>query len=185
MKHFFIMIAEAFRAARSLQRKGFLLKAQRDGLRVGQGTKFVGSHEFGTEPFLITIGSDCLITDGVRFITHDGAIQVPLIAKGEAFERIYGHKSTFKRITIENNVFIGVSTIIMPGTTLRNNTIVAAGSVVGGTFPENIVIAGNPAKIICTLDQYYEKNRNRVVQPPRSRDERMKFIQTLHDDTIG
>ena len=51
-------------------------------------------------------------------------------------------------IEIGNDCFIGMNSIILKGTQLGNNVIVGAGSIVHGTFPDNCIIAGNPAKII-------------------------------------
>jgi acetyltransferase-like isoleucine patch superfamily enzyme len=54
-------------------------------------------------------------------------------------------------VVIGNDCFIGMNSIILKGTTLGNNVIVGAGSVVSGNFPDNVIIAGNPAKIIRTI----------------------------------
>ena len=51
-------------------------------------------------------------------------------------------------IEIGDDCFIGMNSIILKGTKLGNNVIVGAGSVVHGIFPDNCIIAGNPAKII-------------------------------------
>lgn len=51
-------------------------------------------------------------------------------------------------IEIGDDCFIGMNSIILKGTTLGNNVIVGAGSVVHGKFPDNVIIAGNPAKIV-------------------------------------
>ena len=53
-----------------------------------------------------------------------------------------------EKVSIGNNVWIGGGVTILPGVSLGNNVIVGAGSVVTKSFPENVVIAGNPAKII-------------------------------------
>lgn len=53
-----------------------------------------------------------------------------------------------KPIVIGEGCFIGANCIILKGTTLGNNVVVGAGSVVCGTFPDNVIVAGNPAKII-------------------------------------
>jgi acetyltransferase-like isoleucine patch superfamily enzyme len=57
-----------------------------------------------------------------------------------------------KNIYIGTNVFIGCNSIILKGTKIGNNSIVGAGSVVSGIFPENVIIAGNPAKVIKHLE---------------------------------
>ena len=53
-----------------------------------------------------------------------------------------------KPVLIGENCFIGMNSIVLKGTTIGKNSIVGAGSVVCGKFPENVVIAGNPARII-------------------------------------
>ena len=60
---------------------------------------------------------------------------------------------------IGDNCFIGMNAIIMPGVTLGNNVIVGSGSVVTKSFPDDVVVAGNPAKIICTLEEFYNKRK--------------------------
>lgn len=58
-----------------------------------------------------------------------------------------------KPIVIGNDCFIGANSIILKGTTLGNNVIVGAGSVVHGTWPDNCIIAGNPAKLVKRIDE--------------------------------
>ena len=53
-----------------------------------------------------------------------------------------------KPIKIGHDCFIGMNSIILKGTIIGNNVIVGAGSVVSGVFPDNVIIGGNPAKII-------------------------------------
>ena len=69
----------------------------------------------------------------------------------------YRHQALNKEYTrrapiiIGKDCFIGMNSIILKGTTLGNNVIVGAGSVVHGSFPDNVIIAGNPAKIVKQL----------------------------------
>jgi acetyltransferase-like isoleucine patch superfamily enzyme len=53
-----------------------------------------------------------------------------------------------KPVDIGENCFIGMNCVILPGTVLGRQTVVAAGSVVSGVFPGRCVIAGSPARII-------------------------------------
>ncbi len=130
------------------------------GMKVGENRLFVGLQHFGTERYLIKFGKNCLITDGVRFITHDGFIQVPLVEKGESVAVVYSKKSTFGKIIDVNNVFIGISTILMPNIEIGDNSFIAASSVVKGGFREGVVLDESLAKIICTINQYYNKNHH-------------------------
>lgn len=65
----------------------------------------------------------------------------------------------FGKIEIGDWVYIGSGSMIMPGVTIGNNVLVAAGSVVTKSIPPRVVVGGNPAKIICTVDEFYEKNK--------------------------
>lgn len=172
------IIHSVFRLLHRLDRVANLAAAKKAGLKVGPGTLLVGRQSFGSEPFLIEIGRDCLITDGVEFITHDGAIQVPLIANGEKILDVYSKKSTFGKVTIGDNVFIGINSILLPQTVISKNSIIAAASVVKGIFPEGVVIGGNPAKVICSIGDYYQKNKDRIIALKSSED-RSNVIKSI------
>jgi acetyltransferase-like isoleucine patch superfamily enzyme len=163
MNSLWFLVGIFFRFFRKLERVSNRRLAVANGLALGKNTILVGKQQFGTEPFLVSIGEECLITDGVRFITHDGSIQVPLIQRGEKIMDVYSKKSTFSSIEVKNNVFLGVGAIILPGTIVGNNSIVAAGSIVKGVFPDDVVIAGNPAKVLCSIDEYFKKNEARIL----------------------
>ena len=68
----------------------------------------------------------------------------------DAIERISGLEYGAP-ITIGNNVWLGGGATILPGVTLGDNVVVGAGAVVTKSFEDNVVIAGNPAKIIKIL----------------------------------
>lgn len=62
-------------------------------------------------------------------------------------------------VKIGNNVFIGMKSTILKGVHIGNNVIVGANSLVNKDIPDNCVVAGNPARVVMTLDQYYEKRK--------------------------
>lgn len=64
-------------------------------------------------------------------------------------------------LEIGNNVFIGMQATILKGVTIGNNVIIGANSLVNKNVPDNTVVAGNPAKVIMTIDEYYEKRKKK------------------------
>jgi len=116
------------------------------GVKVGNDCRFYGVI-WGPEPYLIEIGNRVLISNDVAFVTHDGGV---FIFKKEVND-IAGH---FGKIKIGNNCFIGYRTIILPNVQIGDNCIIAAGSVVAESFPDNSVIMGNPAKVIFKTDLF-------------------------------
>ena len=92
----------------------------------------------------IMIGRNSVIAAGVNIIDSNGHVL-------HSSNRTQGRDSP-KAIIIGENVWIGLNAIILKNTNIGNNSIVAAGSVVKGTFPNNVLIQGNPAKIIRTLE---------------------------------
>ena len=67
-------------------------------------------------------------------------------------------KRFIKNVKIGNNCFIGAKAIILPGVSIGDNVIVGAGSVVTKNIPSNVVVAGNPAKIIMSIDEFTQKH---------------------------
>lgn len=97
----------------------------------------------------------------VAFVTHDGGTFV--LRKEEPEICVYGP------IVVENNVFIGARSIIMPNITIGNNVIVGAGSIVTKNIPDGEIWAGVPARFICTIEEYKRKNKEKfsyIVNKP-------------------
>lgn len=92
----------------------------------------------------VTIGDNAMLGPNVQFYT---ALH-PLNAQ----ERIAGPEYGAP-ITIGDNVWIGGGAMILAGVTLGNNVVVGAGSVVTKSFGDNVVIAGNPARIIKEIEE--------------------------------
>ncbi|EQB22093.1 Maltose O-acetyltransferase [Dehalobacter sp. UNSWDHB] len=131
---------------------------------------------FGTEPYLITVGDDCLFAAGVLLITHDGGIKVlNSLGKfnGERMDKI-------QPIVIGNNVYIGTGAYIMPGVHIGDNCIIAAGTVVTKNIPTGSVVTGIPAKVIYDIDTYYERcvlKGNLYPTGNMTADEKRRYIE--------
>ena len=110
---------------------------------------------FGSEPWLVRIGDHVEITNGVRFITHEGA----LWCLRELYTEMRDY-DLFRPITVGNNVMIGNQSIIMPGVTIGSNVIIGANSVVTRNIPDNTVVAGSPARQISTMEDFLNKVKN-------------------------
>lgn len=103
-----------------------------------------------SEPYLVSIGNNVTISAPVQLLTHDNSIIK--LSGGMVTD-------TFGVIRIGDNCFIGANSVILPGVTLANNIVVAAGSIVTKSFfEENIIVGGNPAKKIATWDSSLAKN---------------------------
>ena len=98
---------------------------------------------------IITLGNNVHITDGVKFITHDGGT---LLFR----DRVPDLEIT-KPITVGDNVYIGNNVILMAGAKVGNNVVIGAGAVVTKEIPDNSVAVGVPARVIKTADAYFEK----------------------------
>lgn len=124
---------------------------KRIGVNMKGKVRFFGVPRFGSEPYLITLGDNVIITGGVQFLTHDGSIGI--------FKKTDPDLLIVKPITVGNDVFIGYGSTIMPGVNIGNRCIIAAGSVVAKDVPDNSVVGGVPAKFIKSADEYLEKAR--------------------------
>ena len=121
------------------------------------GVRFTGSqdappHIFSNiskgEPWLISIGSNTTISTNVSFVTHDSSIS----KIDSSLTDLFGE------ITIGDNCFVGQNSCILYGVSITNNVIVAAGSVVTKSILEpNVIVGGNPAKIIGKWEDFASK----------------------------
>lgn len=66
------------------------------------------------------------------------------------------------RVTICNNVFIGAESVVLPGVNIGNNIIIGANSTVTHDVPDNSVVIGSPTRILCSLDEYLDKEKKRM-----------------------
>lgn len=144
------------------------------GCKIGKKTRLlcdIGS--LGTEPYLVEIGNDCLLSGNLGFFTHDGGVKVLNSLSyfdGKSMDKV-------GKIVIGDNCFIGNSAKIMSGVTIGDNVIVGAGSIVTKDVPSNSVAAGVPAKVICTIDEFYQKNKDKFQPTAKmSAEEKKEYL---------
>mgnify|MGYP001052911213 CR=1 FL=1 len=129
---------------------------RKKGLKAGLKCQIFNNCSLGSEPFLIQFGDYVKVTNGCKFITHDGGIEVLRNLKW------LENADKFGRIKVGSNVFFGNNCIILPGVTIGDNVVIGAGSVVTKDIPSNTVAAGVPARVIKTIDEYYNSIKEQV-----------------------
>ncbi len=97
--------------------------------------------------WLISIGDNVVLAPNVHILAHDGSTK-----------NILGYTKIGK-VSIGNNVFVGAETLILPNTKIGDNCIIGASSVITKNIPSGSVVAGNPAKIIMSTEEYIKRNK--------------------------
>lgn len=126
------------------------------GLKIGEGTHWSIANLDGLVPQLISVGKHCRITPGVMILTHDASF--------------FNHTGRYRvaPVHIGDRVYIGYGAIIMPGVTIGEDAIVGAGAVVTRDVPSNTVVAGVPARVLCSTTEMIERERHDLYELPES-----------------
>jgi len=149
-------------------------QARRAGVTMGKNNMVSSRFWEFAEPFLIEVGSNCQITGGVKFLTHGGA---------GAVRHLSPKFDVFGKIVIGDYVYIGCNSLICPGVQIGNHVLIAAGSVVTRSIPNDVVVGGNPAKIICSIEDYYSRNvKYDLGTKGLSINDKKAFLNRLSDD---
>lgn len=115
------------------------------GATIGKNTMISLGAKIDVRRGEVIIGDHCLITHGCYILSHDGAAHI-----------INSDDSGTGKVHIGDHVFIGVNSVVMRNVTIGSHSIIGAGSVVNKNIPEGVVAAGNPIKIIKTLEKPYK-----------------------------
>lgn len=130
------------------------------GVRIGEGISFIDPRTTlidQTRPWMIEIGHSVCITGGVTVLTHDYGWSVTKAVFGDVI-------GSCGKVNIGDNVYIGMHSTILPGTEIGNNVIVGANSVIKGKIPDNCVVAGVPARVVRSIDEYHDRRKSVEVQ---------------------
>lgn len=127
------------------------------GVTIKGAVKIYGSSYsmFSAEPYLVTLGDNVYISLNAKFICHDGAV-LP-------FRKQFPDLDIAARIEIKDNVFIGMGACILPGVTIGANSIVGAYAVISKDVPDGCVVAGNPARIVKSSEDYLASVKKRSL----------------------
>ena len=143
------------------------------GVKIGKDC-LISTRNFGTEPYLISIGNHVQLTKGVSIHTHGG---------GHSIRQNHPDFDVFGKVIIEDWAYIGAFSQIMPGVTIGEGALVAAGSIVTKSVAPHTVVGGNPARYICNTEEYYERNKKyNIGTAGLSDDEKKKILLSLSDE---
>lgn len=123
-----------------------------NGLKLGKECHIMG--ECIIDPghcWLIEIGNRVTLAPRVHILAHDASTKRML------------DYTLIGKVIIGDDVFIGAGSIVLPNVTIGNKVIVGAGSVVKHSIPDNSVAVGNPAKVICTYEEYKRKREQQLA----------------------
>ena len=127
----------------------------RRGLHVGKNFKRLNQVIIDdSHSWLIEIGDDVTLAPRVHILAHDASTKSFL-----GYTKI-------GRVIIGNKVFVGAETVILPGVTIGSNVIIGANSTVTHDIPDGMVVAGSPARILCTTEEYLAKEKKRMETAP-------------------
>ena len=111
-----------------------------------------------TDPAYVRLGNNVHLT-GCTLFGHDGSVAMLKAAYGLPLDKV-------GKIDIRDNVFVGHQAIIMPGTTIGPNAIVAAGAVVTCDVPAGTIVGGVPARVIGSVPALVARLRAQTAELP-------------------
>jgi maltose O-acetyltransferase len=142
------LLRRFYSSLKTQKRESYLKDLQADGMKIGTNVQIVDDFFFDrAHCFLISIGDNTTIAPGVRLVAHDASMKNAL-----------GY-TRFGKIDIKENCFLGYSATILCNVTVGPNSIVGAGSIVTKDVPPFSVVAGSPAKFVCSLEDYLSRHR--------------------------
>ncbi|NQX60385.1 acyltransferase [Paenibacillus qinlingensis] len=175
-----VITAVSIRIKNKLRPPKSELEQLRDrGLKYGKNFEFYNSLIDQGHCWLVEIGDDVTITNST-ILAHD------------ASTKAYIGKSKIGKVKIGDRVFIGFNSVVLCNVTIGNDVIVAAGSIVTRSIPDNSIVAGNPARVIGKTSEYIEKHKaNLAIKPvfdtywPYKTQEQIQLIQEELQDDFG
>ena len=110
----------------------------------------------GRDP--IVVGRRCVLT-GCMILGHDASTN-------RALGLQYGDHSMVQPVVIEDECFIGAGAIVLMGVTVGKGSIIGAGAIVTSDVPAGSVVGGNPARVICSVEELVERRKRLGAEHP-------------------
>ena len=132
------------------------------GMKIRGNIRYCYHNCFFDDFDMISLGDRLVISKNVQFLTHDYSLTTGLICLGDFPKTDCAFK---KEIKLGSNVFIGLNVILLPGTSIGDNVIVGAGTVIRGDIPSNSIVLGNPGVVVSKLDEkarFWKSNLSRM-----------------------
>ena len=145
-------------------------QARHLGVTIGKHC-LINTRYWPSEPYLVTVGDHVQITQNVSIHTHGG---------GQAIRQQHPDFDVFGKVVIEDWAYIGAFSQIMPGVTIGEGALVASGSIVTKSVAPHTVVGGNPARYICTTEEFYQKNKQyNIATKGKSQEEKKNILLGL------
>lgn len=126
------------------------------GMKVGKNfNRQTGTRLDPSNCWLIEIGDDVIMGNKVQLIAHDFSIMH------------HTGYARFGKIVIGDRVFIGANSTILMNVHVGDDVIIGAGSLVNKDVPEGCVVAGVPAKVICSTAEYVKRQQELLANAPK------------------
>lgn len=149
-------LVQRFLSYTHLSSEEFIESLRSGGVKIGKNVLFrYPEHTLidMTRPSLIEMGDNLDINDNFTVLTHDFGTYV--------FRNLYhDFVNSSGKVKIGNNIYFGRDVTILKGVTIGDNCIIGLGSVVSRDIPANSVAVGYPAKVVCSIEEYYKKRKS-------------------------
>ena len=148
----------------------YLEGLKKRGLVVGNNLKLLPEARIDwSHCWHVRIGNDVTIAPRVHILAHDASTKTHL-----GYTRI-------GKVKIGDRVFIGASSVILPGVTIGNDVIIGAGSIVTKDIPDGVVAAGNPCRVLCGLEEFLNRRKSEMHAVPVF-DETYTIAKNVNDE---
>lgn len=134
---------------------------EKKGVTIGKNVYFKNSKKMDfdlSNPMLIEIGNNVFFNRDFTLLTHDAVSWIFRIKYKDFVPNSVG------KVKIGNNVHFARNVTVLRGVTIGDNVFIGHSSLVTKDIPPNCIAAGTPAKVICSLDDYYKRSKAKSIE---------------------